>query len=244
MTPWTAARQAPLSFTISQSFLRFVSIESVMLSKHILCHPLLLLPSLFPIIRVFSNKPAFHIRWPQYWSFSFSNSLFNEYSGLISFRKSMVWSPCSPRDSQESSPAPQFKSIISSVLSLLYGPALTSVHDTGKTIALTIWTFVGKVMFLLFNTLSRFVIAFKGVSIFEFHGCSHCPQWFWSFVVWRQIYNNTKCHCFNSPPPSICHDLMGPDAMILVFWILSFKPIFSLSSFAFIKRLFTFCQRA
>ena len=67
---------------------------------------------------------------------------------------------------------------------------------TGKTIALIIWTFVGKVMFLLFN-MSRFIIAFKGVSVFEFHGCSHCPQWFWSLVVWRQIYKKIKCHCFN-----------------------------------------------
>ena len=86
VTPWTAAPQAPLSFTIFQSFLRFMSIESVMLFNQILCHPFLLLPSIFPIIRVFSNELAFHIRWPQYWSFSFRNSPFNEYSGLISFR--------------------------------------------------------------------------------------------------------------------------------------------------------------
>ena len=85
VTPWTAARQASLSFTISQSLLKFISIELVMPSNHlILCHPLLLLPSIFPSIRVFSNESAPHIRWPKYWSFSFSISPSNEYSGLIS----------------------------------------------------------------------------------------------------------------------------------------------------------------
>ena len=85
VTPWTAARQASLSCTISQSLLRLISIESVISSNHlILCHPLLLLPSIFPSIRVFSNESALHIRWPKYWSFSISLS--NEYSGLISFR--------------------------------------------------------------------------------------------------------------------------------------------------------------
>ena len=84
VTPWTAAHQASLSFTISQSLLRLMSIETVMPSSHLLCRPLLLLPSVFPSIRVFSNKLALHIRWPKYWSFSISPS--NEYSGLISFR--------------------------------------------------------------------------------------------------------------------------------------------------------------
>ena len=87
VTPWTSARQASLSITTSQSLLRLMSIESVMPSNHlILCHPLLLLPSIIPIIRVFSNKSVFHIRWPKYWSFSFSISPSNDYSGLISFR--------------------------------------------------------------------------------------------------------------------------------------------------------------
>ena len=86
-TPWTVAHQASLSFTISWSFHKLTSIESVMLSNHlILCHPLLLLPSVFPSIRVFSNELALHIRWPKYWNFSFSISPFGEYSGLISFR--------------------------------------------------------------------------------------------------------------------------------------------------------------
>ena len=87
VTPWTAACQASLSFTISQSFLKLMSTESVMPSKHvILCHPLLLLPSTFPSIRVFSNESSLHIRWPKYWSVSFSISPSNAYSGLISFR--------------------------------------------------------------------------------------------------------------------------------------------------------------
>ena len=138
-----------------------MSIDLVMPSKHlILCHPLLLLPSVLPSTRVFSNESALLIRWPKYWSFSFNISPSNEYSGLISFRKWLVWSPCCPRDSQESSPAPQFKSINSSLLSSLYGPTLTSVHDYWKTRALTMQTCVREVMSLLFNMLSRFVIAF------------------------------------------------------------------------------------
>ena len=86
-TPWTAARQTSMSFTISRSLLKLMSVESVIPSNHlILSHPFLLLPSIFPSIRVFSNESALHIRWPKYWSFSLSISLSNEYSGLISFR--------------------------------------------------------------------------------------------------------------------------------------------------------------
>ena len=105
-----------------------------MLSNHlILSFPLLLLPSIFPNGRVSSNESALRMRWPKYWSFSFSISPSYKYSGLISFRMDwLVWSPCSPRNSQESSLAPQFESINSSALSLLYGPILTSVHDYWK----------------------------------------------------------------------------------------------------------------
>ena len=129
VTPWTAAYQASLSFTISWSLLKFMSIESVMPSNNlILCCPLLFLPSIFPNIRVFSNESALCIRWPKYWSFSFSISPSNEYSRLTFFR--IDWFDlCSPRDSRESSPATQFKSINALVLSLLYGSTLTSVHD-------------------------------------------------------------------------------------------------------------------
>ena len=117
MTPWTAAWQASLSFTISWSLRKLMCIELVIPSNHfIFCCPLLFLPSIFPRIRVFSNESAPQIRWPKYWSFSFSISLSNEYSGLISFRIDWVWSPCSSRDSQKSSLAPQFDSINSSAL--------------------------------------------------------------------------------------------------------------------------------
>ena len=100
--------------------------------NHLILCPLLLLPSIFPSIKVFSSELALHIRWPKYWSFSFSISPSNEYSGLISFRINWFLSPCSPRDSQESSPTPQFKSINSSALSFLYSPTLTSIHDYWK----------------------------------------------------------------------------------------------------------------
>ena len=129
--PWTAAS---LSITNSWSLLKLMSIESVMPSNHlILCRPFLLLPSISPSIRVFSHESILHIRWPKYWTFSFSITPSNEWSGLISFK--MVWlvrSPCYPRDSWESSQTPQFKSINSSVLSFLYSPMLTSIHDYWK----------------------------------------------------------------------------------------------------------------
>ena len=127
-------------------------------SNHlILCHPLLLLPSIFSSIRVFSNESVLHIRWLKYWSFSISPS--NKHPGLISFRR-LVGSPCSPIDSQESSPTPQFKSINSSALSFLIVQFSHLYMMTGKTIALTRWTFIDKVMSLLFNMLSRLVITF------------------------------------------------------------------------------------
>ena len=122
-TLWTAARQAFLSITNSQSLLKLMSMESVMPSNYLmLCCSLLLPPSNFPSIRVFSNESVLCIMWPKCWSFSFNISPSNEYSGLISFKM----------DSQESSPAPQFKSISSSVLNFLYSPTLTSIHDHWK----------------------------------------------------------------------------------------------------------------
>ena len=131
MTPWTAAHQAPLSSILSHSLLKFMSIVSVMASNHlILCHPLLLLPSIFPSIRVFSSESDLHIRWPKYWSFSISPC--NEYSGLISFRVDWLDLLNCPRDSQESSLKPKLKSMSSSVLSFLYGSTLTSIHDYWK----------------------------------------------------------------------------------------------------------------
>ena len=134
-TPETAACQASLSITNSQSPPKPMSIESVMPSNHlILFRPLLLLPSIFPSIRVFSNESALRIRWPKYWRFSFNISPSNEHSGLMDghLLDGLVGSPCSSRDSQESSPTPQFKSINSLVLSLLFSPTLTSIYDHWK----------------------------------------------------------------------------------------------------------------
>ena len=160
MTPWTAACQASLSFTISWSFLRFMSIESVMLSNHfILCCPLLLLPSIFSSIRVCSSELGLYIRWPKCWSFSFSISPSNEYSGLISFR--IDWLDLLAVEKtlksllQHNSKASILQHSAFFMVQLLH-PYMT----TGKTIALTTQTFVGKVRSLLFNMLVRFVIAF------------------------------------------------------------------------------------
>ena len=173
MTPWTVARQASLSITNSKSLLKLMFIESVMPSNHlILCHPLLLLPSIFPSIRVSSSESVLHIRWSKYWSFSFSISPSNEYSGLISFR--MNWLDLLAVQGTLKSLL-QHHSSKASILRLsaffivqLSHPYMT----TGKTVALTTWTFVGKVMSLLFNMLSRLVIAFLLRSkCFLFHGC-------------------------------------------------------------------------
>ena len=129
-TPWTIACQASLSITNSQSLLKLKSIELVMQSNHIiLCYPLLLLSSILPSIRVFSNESTLHMRWPEYWSYSFSIIPFKEIPGL---QNGLVGSPWSPRDSQKFSPTPQFKSINSSALSLLHSPTLTSIHDHRK----------------------------------------------------------------------------------------------------------------
>ena len=157
-TPWTAARQASLSITNSQSLLKLMFIELVMPSSHlILCRPLLLLPSIFPSIRVFSNESALPIRWPKYWSFSFSISPSNEHPGLISFR--MDWLGLLAVQGT-------LKSLLHTTVQkhqFLRGSAFFIVQlshpymTTGKTIALTRQTFVGKVMSLLFNMLSRLV---------------------------------------------------------------------------------------
>ena len=131
-TPWITACQASLSITNSRSLPKLMSIKSVMPSSHlILCHPLLLLPSIPPRIRVFSNKSTLCMRWPKYCSFSFSISPSNEHPGLISFR--MDWLDLlAVQGTLKSSPTPQFKSINSSVLSLLHSPTLTSIHDHRK----------------------------------------------------------------------------------------------------------------
>ena len=161
VTPWTAACQAFLSITNSQSLLKLMSIELVMPSNHlILCRSLLLQPSIFPSIRVFSNESVLHIRWAKNWSFSFSISPSNEYSGLISFRidwlvlLAIQW-PLKSLLQHHSSKASILQQSAFFIIQLSH-PYMT----TRKAIALTRWTFVDKVMSLLFNMLSRLVITF------------------------------------------------------------------------------------
>ena len=159
-TPWTAACQASLSVTSSWSLFKLMSIASVMPSNHlILCHPLLL-PSIFPNIRVFSNESALHIRWPKYWSFSFSISPSNEHPGLISFR--MDWLDLIAVQGtlksllQHHSSKPSILQYSAFFIVQLSHPYMT----TGKTITLIRQTLVGKAISLLWNMLSRLVITF------------------------------------------------------------------------------------
>ena len=158
-TPWTAAHQAFLSFTISWSLLKFIAIELMMPSNHlILCRPLLLFPSIFPSIRVFSNESSLHIRWLKYWSFSLSISPSNEYSGLISFR--IDWLDLLAVQGTLKSLLQHHRSKASVLqCSVFFMVQLSHPYmTTGKTIALTIRTFVSKVMSLLFNILSMFAV--------------------------------------------------------------------------------------
>ena len=161
VTPWTAAHQASLSFTTSWSLLKHTSIELVVPSNHlILCRPLLLLPSIVSSIRVFSNESALHIGWSKYWSFSLSISPSNEYSWFISYR--IDWFDLLAVQGTLKSLL-QHHSLEASILqcSALFMIQLSHPYmTTGKTIALTRWIFVSKVMSLLFNMLSRLVIAF------------------------------------------------------------------------------------
>ena len=177
----------------------------------ILCHPLLLLPSIFPSIRVFSSESVLHIRWPKYWSFSFSISPYNEFSGLISCRNDWLDLLAVQGTSQESSPTPQFKSINFSVLSFLHSPTLTSIHDHRKTRALTRRTFVGKVMCLLLNMLSRLVLTFLPGSKRLLISGLQSP----SAVILE--HRKIKSDTVSTVSPSISHEVVGPDAMIFVF---------------------------
>ena len=196
VTPWTAALQASLSLINSWSLCKLMSIELVMPSNHlILCRPLLLLPSVFPSIRVFTNESALRIRWPKYWSFSFSISPSNEYSGLISFR--MDWLDLLAIQGI-------LKSLLqhhSSKASIIWHSAFFMVQlsnpymTTGKNIALTIQTFVSKVMSLLFNMLSGFVIAFLPRSKHLLISWLRSPS-----AVTFGAQENKVCHCFHCFP--------------------------------------------
>ena len=199
-------------------------------SNHlILCCPLLL-PSIFPSIRIFSSEPVLRIRWPKYWSVSFSINPSSEYSGLISFRMDCldlfaVQGTLKSFLQHYSSKASILQCSVFFIVQLSH-PYMT----TGKTIALTRQTFVDKGMSLLFNMLSRLVITFLPRSKCLLISWLQSP----SAVILeaRKIKSDTVS-------PSLCHEVMGPDAMILVFRMLSFKPAFSLFSFTFIKRLFS-----
>ena len=229
-TPWIAARQASLSITNSRSSLRLISIDTVMPSSYlILCCPLLLLPPIPPSISLFQWVNA-SLWWPRYWSFSFSIIPSKEIPGLISFR--MDWLDLLAVQGT-------LKSLLehhSSKPSILRRSAFFTVQlshpymTTGKTIALTRQNFVGKVMSLLLNMLSRLVITFL-------------PRNKHLLISWLQ---STSAVILEPPKiksdtvsPSSSHEVMGPDAMIFVFWMLSFKPTFSLSTFTFIKRVFS-----
>ena len=181
-----------------------MSIESVMPSNHlILCRPLLLPPSMLPSIRVYSSESVLRIRWPKYWSFSFSISPSNEYSGLIYSR--MDWFDLAVQGPLKSLlQPPQFKSINSLALSFLYSPTLTSILTTEKDIALTRWTFVGKVMSLVFNMLSSFVITFL-------------PRSKGLLISWLQSPSAVILDPKEIVFPSICHEVIGPDTMIFIF---------------------------
>ena len=234
VTPWIAAHQDSLSITNSWSLLKLMSIESMMPSNHLIfCHLLLLSPSIFPSIKVFSNESVLHIRWPKYWSFSFSIRPSNEYSGLIFFR--MDWFYLLAVQGT-------LKSLLqhhSSKASILWRSAFFTVQlsqsymTTGKIIALTRLTFVGKVMSLLFNMLSRLVITFLPRSKCLLISWLQSP----SAVILEP--KKIKSLTVSIVSPSICHGVKRPDAMIFVFWMLSFKPTSSLSSLTFIKRLFS-----
>ena len=161
MTPWTATHQASLSVTNSWSLHKLRSIESVMSSSHlILCHPLLLLPSIFPSIRVFSSESALRIRWPMYWSLSFNISPSSAHPGLISFR--MDWLDLLAVQGTLKNHVQHHSSKTSVLwLSAFFIVQLSHPYmTTGKTIDLTRQTFVGKVMSLIFNMLSRLVMTF------------------------------------------------------------------------------------
>ena len=211
-TPWTAAHQASLSITNSWSLPKLVSIELVMPSNHlILSPPFLLLPSTFPSIRVFSNESALFIRWLKYWSFSFNISSSNEHRGLISFR--MDWLELLAAQGTLKSLLQHY----SKKASIFWHSAFFTVQlshpyvTTGKTIALTRWTFVGKVMSLLLNMLSRLVISFLPRSKCLLISWLQSPS---AVILEPKKIKSDTVFTF---PPSISHEVMGLDAMIFVF---------------------------
>ena len=176
----------------------------------ILCHPLLLLPSIFPSIRVFSNESVLHIRWPRYWSFSCSISPSNERSGLISFR--MDWLDLLAVQGTLKSLLQHHRSSTSILWCSTFFVVCHPCMTTGKTIALTRWKFVGKIMSLLFIMLSRLVITFLPRSKHHLISWLRSPSAL-NFGAQKKV----KSFTVSNVSASICHEVMGPDAMILVF---------------------------
>ena len=212
VTPWTAACQASLSITNSWSSLKLMPIELLMPSNHLILYRPLLLPSIFPSIRVFSNESALCIRWPNYWSFSFNISPSSEHPRVISFR--MDWLNLLALQGTLKS-FPQHHISKASILqhSAFFIVQLSHPYmTTGKTIALTRWTFFGKIMSLLFNMLSRLVIIFLSRSKLLLISWLQSP----SAVILepRKIKSDTV----STVSPSISHEVMGPDAIIFVAW--------------------------
>ena len=203
-TPWTAAHQASLSITNSRSSLKLMSIESVKPSSHlILCCPLLLLPPIPPSIKVFSNESALCMRWPKYWSFSFSISPSNKHPRLISFRMDWLDLLAVQGTLKSLFQHHRWKELIL-WRSAFYTVQLSHPYMTNvKTIALTIWTFVGKVMALLFNMLSRFVITFLPRSKHLLISWLQSP----STVILES--KKIKFATVSIVFPSICHEMMG-----------------------------------
>ena len=211
MTNRIAALQASLSITSLRGLLKLMPIESVMPSSHlILCHPLLLLPPIPPSIRVFSNESALHIRWPKYWSFSFSISPSNEHPGLISFRMDWldllaVQGTLKNLRQHHSSKTSVFR------CSALFTVQLSHPYmTTGKTTALTRWTFVGKVMSLLFNMLSRLAITFLPRSK------SLLISWLQSPSAVILEPKKIKSDTVSTVSPSISHEVMGIYTLLYV----------------------------
>ena len=203
-------------------------------SNHlILCRPLIFPPSIFPSIRVFSSESVLPNRWPEYWSYSFNISPSNEYSGLISFR--IDWFDLLAVQGTLNSLLQHHSSEASILLpSAFFMIQISHTYmTTGKTIALTRWTFVDKVMFLLFNNCLKLVMVFFPRSR------SLLVSWLQSPSAVILEPKKIKSLTVSIVSTSICHEMMGLDAIIFFFWMLSFKPAFSLSCFTFIKRLFS-----
>ena len=224
-TLWTGARQAPLFSTVSWSLLKFMSIELVMLPNHfILCHYLFLLSFIFPSIRVFYNQSALHIKWPKYWSHSFSIGSSNVYSGLTSFRTD--WFDLLAVQGILKSLLQHHNLKASILCSAFFMLELSHLHTTiGKTTAITIRTFVSKVTSLLFNMLSRFVIAFLPRSKHLLTSWLQSPS-----IVTLEPKKRKSFPASTFSPFYLPRSDGTPDAMILVLWMLTFKSPFSLSS--------------